>query len=139
MRAVALALSVLLHALLLLAMLVRFAPTMHPKGAPVIASIDREVAYHLLPSEQGDGSPCDSYAGIGVMTSAGGFVLEVAFGGPAHRLGVKPGDWIMNADEFWPGMFDVGKVIRLVIRHNGVIEERETAIGRICQERRNAS
>jgi predicted metalloprotease with PDZ domain len=135
-KPLALAGTVLLHAALAAALLVRCTPAI-PSEPPKKAESQQErkpIEIRLLPAgEEGDNYCDSSYTGIGVMVSRlDGHIIDVAPGSPADRAGVKEGDIYLNADEFPPDSLKPGSRITLRIQRAGRTFNLQAVIGRVC-------
>jgi S1-C subfamily serine protease len=134
------AITVALHALVIVAALVRCtpevvaAPPPPPTGESDTPKKDLQV--RLLPSypDGFDDMPCEmSYRGIGIRSNDG-TVTEVTAGSPADRAGLRRHDLILNFSELGQDRYMVGHKLTLRVRREGVVIHLPVVISRICFE-----
>jgi predicted metalloprotease with PDZ domain len=138
-RTLAAAGAVALHALLLAVALVRCSPEVSAKPPPAETHPPGEATLdvRLLPShDTGDEDMAcpEGYRGIGIRTSDGAHVTDVAPGGPADKAGIQTDDVIVNADILWPDRYMVGHKLTLQISRGGRVFPVVVVIRRICTE-----
>ena len=148
----ALALSVLLHAMVLAALavhLVDAAPSASARGVLVRLVLPPG---RLVPAPSGDGplpprtvvsagsrlhpSGCRGpvYTGIGATVNSSGFIVELAPGGPAQTAGLRPGDAILNLEDLPVDAYPAGHAVGLRLLREGAEAAAVVRIGAICDE-----
>jgi hypothetical protein len=151
-RAIALALSIALHASVFAALALRLVadePAARAEGVLVRLVLPPG---RLVPAPAGDGplpprtvvsagsrlhpSGCRGpvYTGIGATVNRSGFVIELAPGGPAERAGVCPGDAILNLEDLPIDTYPAGQPVGLRLLRDGAEAAAVVRIGAICDE-----
>ena len=151
-RAVALALSVALHAAVFAALALRLvdaAPAANARGVLVRLVLPPG---RLVPAPEGDGpmpprtvvsagsraypSGCRGtvYTGIGATVNRAGFIIELAPRGPAEHAGLRPGDAILNLEDLPIDAYPAGQAVALRLLRDGVQAAAIVRIGAICDE-----
>jgi len=151
-RAVALALSVALHGAVFAALALRFVDKMPaPTAKGVLVRLVLPPG-RLVPAPSGDGplpprtvvsagsrlhpSRCRGpvYTGIGATVNSSGFIVELAPGGPAQTAGLRPGDAILNLEDFPVDTYPAGHAVGLRLLREGAEAAAVVRIGAICDE-----
>ena len=151
-RAVALALSVALHGAVFAALALRFVDKMPaPTAKGVLVRLVLPPG-RLVPAPSGDGplpprtvvsagsrlhpSGCRGpvYTGIGATVNSSGFIVELAPGGPAQTAGLRPGDAILNLEDFPVDTYPAGHAVGLRLLREGAEAAAVVRIGAICDE-----
>ena len=148
----ALALSVLLHAMVLAALavhLVDAAPSASARGVLVRLVLPPG---RLVPAPEDDGplpprtvvstggrihpSGCRGtvYTGIGATVNRAGFIVELAPDGPAQRAGLRSGDAILNLEDLPINTYPAGQSVGLRLLREGAETGAVVRIGAICDE-----
>ena len=149
-RALALALSITLHAAVFAALAVHLVATA-PGGAGVVVRVVLPPG-RLVPAPEGNGplpprtvveagnpirpSGCRGivYTGIGATVNRAGFIVELAPGGPGERAGLRPGDAILNLEDLPVDAYPAGQPVALRLLRDGVEAAATVVIGAICDE-----
>jgi predicted metalloprotease with PDZ domain len=133
------AITVALHAMVIVAALVRCTPEViaaPPPPPAQTASQPLTLDVRLLPAypDGFDDMPCEmSYRGIGIRSNDG-TVTEVTAGSPADRAGLRRHDLILNFSELGQDRYMVGHKLTLRVRREGVVIHLPVVISRICFE-----
>jgi hypothetical protein len=96
----------------------------------------------FLPEETATGPKplpvgCDgeTYTGIGVRVNRAGYILDLAFGGPADQAGLLAGDAILNIEALPVDVYPPGRRVDLRVLRDEHEVTIAVHIGRICNER----
>lgn len=150
-RAVALALSIAIHASVLAALALRIAGEVGPSRVDAVRVRLVLPAGTLVPAPDGNGPMPPStltagnramptgcrgvtYTGIGARVNGAGFVVDLAAGGPAERAGLRPGDAILNLEDLPIDVYPAGQPVRLRLLRDGLETAAVVRIGAICNE-----
>ena len=131
--------TVLLHALIVLAMLDLTAHErkLPKKGDPVAVHIPPSIDRLTGEENVGAGLACGGYHynGVGILVSPGtGVVIDVGDNTPAQRAGLLVGDILLDRDQLQPDAYQPGTNLTLRVQRDGRELAIHIHIGRICSE-----
>lgn len=84
----------------------------------------------------GQGLTCGGYHydGVGILVGSDGRILDVGPNTPAESAGLKEGDYLVDFNQLFPNRYQVGTVLNVLVRRDGVVINIPIHIGRICSE-----
>lgn len=75
------------------------------------------------------------FKGIGLHTSWGGLIFEVARGSPAEAAGIRAGDSMVDPSQLDPDAMKVGQVVVIGIERRGTVMNINVVVDDICNDK----